>query len=333
MENMSSAEELWKESGLSGEYDVWSFGDDPDELAFLVLTGRKTATSSAYECYLAEGEELPRPGQYGVITDGKDSAVCIIREKTVRIIPYKEIGEEHACREGEGDRTLAYYRSVHEPFFREELASCGREFSDDSLIVLEEFELVYPHLYLRETNISDAGEEYRIWQKIPSENGFESDHYGEDPDTFRSVSLPEMIDNAKGIGLKENYVPQTVFMLWREKEIIGIFKVRHYLNDITRNGSGHIGYAVAKDQRNRGYAAAGLALAVKELRKMPDFREDEVYMSCYRNNPASLRVMLKNGAYIHHEDEYRYFTRIRVKREEKENGIQGDHTQKTGPQQ
>ena len=36
----------------------------------------------------------------------------------------------------------------------------------------------------------------------------------------------------------------------------------------------------------------------------------EVYMSVHKNNPASLRVQIKNGAYIHHENETEYFTRI-----------------------
>ncbi|MCR5300368.1 MAG: GNAT family N-acetyltransferase [Erysipelotrichaceae bacterium] len=312
-----SAEALWKESGLTGEYDVWSFGDAPDELAFLVLAGIKTATSSAYDCYQCDGEEeLPVTGGYSVITDSKDNAVCIIREERIRIVPFREVDTVHAYKEGEGDRSLEYYRSVHDPFFRRELAECGKEFSEDSLIVLEEFELVYPRLYLRETNTEDAEEEYRIWQKIPAENGFENNHLGEDSKTFREVTLPKMINYAEGIGLKPEHVPQTCYMLWREKEIVGIFKVRHYLNDVLRNGSGHIGYAIVPEYRGRGYGRLGLRLAVNELKDLPDFAEDEIYMSCYKENTASLKIMQKNGAYIHHEDERRYFTRIPLSKKE-----------------
>ena len=42
-----TAEEMWKKSGLTGEYEAWSFGDDADELARLVKEGIKTATCSA----------------------------------------------------------------------------------------------------------------------------------------------------------------------------------------------------------------------------------------------------------------------------------------------
>ena len=39
--------------------------------------------------------------------------------------------------------------------------------------------------------------------------------------------------------------------------------------------------------------------------------EDEIYLSVSKKNPASLRVQMKNGAYIHHEDEKEFYTRIR----------------------
>jgi len=39
--------------------------------------------------------------------------------------------------------------------------------------------------------------------------------------------------------------------------------------------------------------------------------EDEIYLSVNKNNPASLRVMQKNGGYIVGENEERYFVRIK----------------------
>ena len=35
-------------------------------------------------------------------------------------------------------------------------------------------------------------------------------------------------------------------------------------------------------------------------------------MSVLKDNPASLRVQQKNGAYIHHSDEKQYYTRIKL---------------------
>ncbi|MEL3903588.1 MAG: hypothetical protein P1P63_00490 [Treponemataceae bacterium] len=36
----------------------------------------------------------------------------------------------------------------------------------------------------------------------------------------------------------------------------------------------------------------------------------EAYLSCHKDNPASLKAQLKNGARIHHEDDANYYTRI-----------------------
>ena len=40
--------------------------------------------------------------------------------------------------------------------------------------------------------------------------------------------------------------------------------------------------------------------------------ENEIYLSVHKDNPASLKVQEKNGAYIHHEDDKEYYTRIPI---------------------
>ena len=59
----------------------------------------------------------------------------------------------------------------------------------------------------------------------------------------------------------------------------------------------------------KGYASLGLNLTIESAWQI--IREDEIYMSVYKDNPASLRVQMKNGAYIHHEDEQEIYTRIK----------------------
>ena len=65
-----------------------------------------------------------------------------------------------------------------------------------------------------------------------------------------------------------------------------------------------------KEYRGREYAVKGLALTIEEAKKI--IKEDEIYMSVNIDNPASLAVMLKNGAYIHHSDEKEHYTRIKL---------------------
>ena len=138
-----TAEELWKRSGLTGEYDAWAFGEAPDKLASLVKNGMKTATCSAYDLYYAENERLPQAGDYSVILDAGGEAVCIIQTTRVYVIAFDQVSEEHAYKEGEGDRSLQYWRKVHEEFLKEELASISKPFHEKVRVVCEEFEVVY----------------------------------------------------------------------------------------------------------------------------------------------------------------------------------------------
>ncbi len=137
------AEQLWKAFGVQADYEAWAFGDEPDHLASLVCKGIKTGTASAYPVYEAEGEKVPEAGEYSVILDSKDEAVCVIRTTRVRIIPFRDVPADHAWKEGEGDRSLAYWREVHEEFFIGEMEEAGLVFTEDMPVVCEEFEVVY----------------------------------------------------------------------------------------------------------------------------------------------------------------------------------------------
>lgn len=101
----------------------------------------------------------------------------------------------------------------------------------------------------------------------------------------------------------------TEYFLWVDDKIAGLFRIRHYLNDFLKNGPGHIGYGIRKEYRGKGYATEGLKLAIEKAWTI--IPEEEIYLSVQKSNPASLQVQLKNGAYIHHEDEREYYTRIR----------------------
>lgn len=143
-----TAEAFWQAyaagAGLKDvPWDAWAFGDDADTLAQLVAQGVKTATSSAHALYALEEEALPQAGQYSVILDSREEAVCILRIDRVYVERFDRISADHAFREGEGDRSLAYWRKVHEAFFRRELAQAGLEFTPDMQVVCEEFTCVY----------------------------------------------------------------------------------------------------------------------------------------------------------------------------------------------
>lgn len=165
-------------------------------------------------------------------------------------------------------------------------------------------------VYLKEANTEDIEKEYEFITNCPeNENGFINGGYGCSAEEFKNNILPIQINYSKGIGLKEGHVPETYFYLWDGDNIVGMFKMRHCLNEALKNGAGHIGYGIKKDCRGKGYATEGLKLVLEKAREI--VKEDEIYMSVSKNNPASLRVQIKNGAYIHHEDKKEFYTRIR----------------------
>ena len=138
-----TAEELWERSELAGTYEAWPFGEAPDKLADLVLQGIKTATCSAYDLYQINNEPLPQAGDYSVILNSSEEAVCIIKTIKVYVTEFKNVSEEHAFKEGEGDRSLEYWRKVHESFLTNELAAVHKGFDENTKVVCEEFEVVY----------------------------------------------------------------------------------------------------------------------------------------------------------------------------------------------
>lgn len=151
---------------------------------------------------------------------------------------------------------------------------------------------------------------YHSFEK--DEHGFMNDAYGLSLEEYQKF-VERCVKDSKGIDLPDWKVPQTTYMLMKKDQVVGIFKLRHYLTEGLKNGAGHIGYGIAKDYRGKGYASIGLALTIKEAKKI--IREDEIYLSVHKDNPASLKVQMKNGAWIDHEDEKEYYTRIALNEE------------------
>ncbi|SHI76124.1 ASCH domain-containing protein [Lutispora thermophila] len=135
-----------KPSATDRKYSAWHFCDnreDADELAQLVVQGIKRATASLYLSYEADNQELPKVGDYSIITDWDGIAQCIVRTEKVDILPFKDVTAEFAALEGEGDKSLEYWRDCHWRYFSREIRPLGKEPSEDMLVVCEEFEVVY----------------------------------------------------------------------------------------------------------------------------------------------------------------------------------------------
>ncbi|EPH95185.1 ASCH domain protein [Enterococcus faecalis 13-SD-W-01] len=146
-----SIERFWQEccqqTGIEENYsDTWAFGNTPkqaDELLELVLAGKKTATSSAKELYERDNDPFPAAGEYSILLDGKEEPKAVILTTKIEEYPFDEVPAAFAYREGEGDRSLAYWREVHEQFFKEEYQKAGLTFHEKIPCLCETFELIY----------------------------------------------------------------------------------------------------------------------------------------------------------------------------------------------
>ena len=113
----------------------FAFGDSPhlaDELLGLVLKGIKTAT-----CSTEDEPNTSTPGERWIVLDGSGNPRCVIETTEVSYRRFGDVDAAFAHEEGEGDRSLAYWRQAHRNYF----GRLGR-FSEDMMLMCERFRLV-----------------------------------------------------------------------------------------------------------------------------------------------------------------------------------------------
>lgn len=144
-------QKFWNEFTTSDEkyeylknykFHAWSFGYTPElgnELCALVMEGKKTATCSLLRAYRGYEDEIPRSGLYSVLCDGNKDPQCIVFLTHTWVEKFLNIDEKHAFEEGEGDRSLEYWRKAHIQFFSEHYDN----FSEGEELLCERFCVVY----------------------------------------------------------------------------------------------------------------------------------------------------------------------------------------------
>ena len=162
---------------------------------------------------------------------------------------------------------------------------------------------------LRKINTQDTFAQWEYTTALPEdENGLTNPYHGVLYDEYIWTVLPKLVSYEHPVDMPEWFVPETYYYLWDEDRLVGEFRIRHHLTDALRNGAGHIGYSIRKDVRGKGYGTIGLKLTLEIARDIVP--EDEIYLRVNKDNIASQKVILKNGARITGEDEEHYFMRI-----------------------
>lgn len=106
-----------------------------------LLAGKKRAVFSTYAVYAIDNEILPVSGEYYIVKNAEEEAVCAIQIQRVEILPFNEVPWNLAALEGE-DGNLQEWRERTREALEEEAEIIGYEFREDIRLVFMEFEIV-----------------------------------------------------------------------------------------------------------------------------------------------------------------------------------------------
>ena len=116
---------------------------DADTAADLVCREIKRARTLSLKGMQLRHEKLPKIGDFYVLTDWQGMAKCILRTRSVKLLPYFAIREDHARLEGEGDKSLAHWKKLHWEHLQRELGPLGARVSESTIMVFEAFEMYF----------------------------------------------------------------------------------------------------------------------------------------------------------------------------------------------
>ena len=128
------------------KYSAWHFCDnkkDANQLADLALRGIKKGTTSLLKSYRIEKEPLPEEGDLSIVTGWEGNPECVIETIRIYRMPFREVTRELAEIEGEGDKSLEYWREAHIDAFTREAQELGFTFTEELTILFEEFRVIY----------------------------------------------------------------------------------------------------------------------------------------------------------------------------------------------
>ncbi|MCL5103505.1 MAG: GNAT family N-acetyltransferase [Armatimonadetes bacterium] len=100
---------------------------------------------------------------------------------------------------------------------------------------------------------------------------------------------------------RPDLVPETRLWLVDDAQFVGVFSIRHELNDHLLKIGGHIGYAIRPSKRLRGYGSLVLRLG---LEKAKGLGLGTVLLICDSDNIGSRKIIEANGGVLENEVEF-----------------------------
>ncbi|NGN96366.1 GNAT family N-acetyltransferase [Grimontia sp. S25] len=127
-----------------------------------------------------------------------------------------------------------------------------------------------------------------------SKNDPENANYYQAAKVDFSGYIQSLLDESKGINLREGFVPCSHFWLVdSEQNILGAIRVRHHIdNDFLALECGHIGYDIAPSHRRKGHGTTMLKLALPRAKSLSI---SKVLITADEDNLASQKIIKANG--------------------------------------
>ncbi len=118
--------------------------NDADDCAELVVKKIKQATSPSVWWFQKNNINFPEIGGLAIVTNWNNEPKAIIKTKKVAIVKFKEIKASYAFIEGEGDKSLAYWKKVHWDYYTNEMKEFSESPTEEMEILCEYFETIWP---------------------------------------------------------------------------------------------------------------------------------------------------------------------------------------------
>jgi uncharacterized protein YhfF len=151
-EKTTEVEEYWikacEQYGITADdYHCSTFGDPKfadygDHVTELAMNETKRATAHLAMDFDINGVKRRQEGDYWVVLWENMKPAGVLKMVKVEERPFKDVDAAFAAREGEGDGSLEYWSRIHEDYFKLQLNTWGKEWSEDLPVVLESFDLV-----------------------------------------------------------------------------------------------------------------------------------------------------------------------------------------------
>jgi uncharacterized protein YhfF len=114
-------------------------GESRDKLISLILEGNKRATAGTLQWdYIAENEKIETVGEKLAVLDNNNQHIATIQATRVEVTQFKDVPDEFALAESEGDLSGDDFRKSHFSFW----SKLGLDIKDETEIVLMYFDLI-----------------------------------------------------------------------------------------------------------------------------------------------------------------------------------------------